>query len=133
MTTLFIRDALKPCSGCHRALPLTSFHRRRHYVLGGLRAACRDCTATKAKSRRDDVGVVHDHQKELVRGRTRSAIARGLLVPGCCADCGDINVEAHHPDYERPDAHLHVEWLCRLHHAGRHGKRSWTRQLEMTI
>jgi len=98
-----------------------------------VRAACRECTTTKAKARREVAGDHHDHDKELVRARTRSAIARGLLTPAPCIDCGGLDVEAHHPDYVREDAHLVVEWLCRLHHAARHGKRPWTRQLDLVL
>jgi hypothetical protein len=124
---------VKRCSSCRQDLPVTSFHRRRHYVRGGVRAACRACTSATARERRDDVGVKHDRQKEMVRARTRAAVARGALVPGRCADCGTTAVEAHHPNYDHVDAHLHVEWLCRLHHAARHGKHMWTRQLDLIM
>lgn len=133
MSSFAASPTLKQCSSCRQLLPLAAFHRRRHYVTMGVRAACRDCTAAKAKARRDETGVQHDPKKEQVRTRTRAAVHSGKLVMSPCVECGDLQVEAHHPSYEGDDAHLVVEWLCRLHHAARHGKRSWTRQLEMMV
>ena len=34
-----------------------------------------------------------------------------------CFVCGELNVEGHHPDYERP---LDVVWLCEKHHKETH-------------
>jgi hypothetical protein len=121
----------KRCSVCLQSLPLTAFDRRRHYVKSGLRAACRPCTRAKAKAQRVQHGKTADRSKDAVRARTRAAIARGVLVPSPCALCGDPAVEAHHTRYDGDDAWSCVEWLCRLHHAGRHGRRPWTRQLEL--
>lgn len=67
----------------------------------------------------------------VVRARTRRAIAQGKLIRGSCEVCGDADVQPHHPDYLRPDAHLHVEWLCTEHHSQSHGVRNWTRQLAL--
>lgn len=41
------------------------------------------------------------------------AIKRGELVPEPCLFCDDIDVEAHHHDYDKP---LDVTWLCVQHH-----------------
>jgi 5-methylcytosine-specific restriction endonuclease McrA len=127
-------DPHKRCSSCLQDLPLAAFDRRRHYVRAGVRAACRTCTRAKAKQKREQQKeqqqAAPDRTRDAVRARTRAAIARGTLVPAPCAVCGDPDVEAHHPDYERVDAWAHVEWLCRLHHAARHGRRPWTRQLD---
>jgi hypothetical protein len=43
----------------------------------------------------------------------RSAVKRGLIIQGPCEECGALDAEAHHPDYDRP---MQVRWLCRLHH-----------------
>jgi hypothetical protein len=123
---------LKRCTACQQDLPLQAFDRRRHYVKSGVRAACRACTRAKAKAKRQQPSsTTADRSKDAVRARTRAAIARGTLVPVPCAVCGDADVEAHHPRYDGDDAWACVEWLCRLHHAARHGRRSWTRQLEL--
>jgi hypothetical protein len=124
----------KRCTTCHQDLPLSAFDRRRHYVRSGVRAACRACTRARAKEKRQQQATTTtDRSKDTIRARTRAAIVRGVLVPTPCVVCGDIDVEAHHPDYERADAWAHVEWLCRLHHAARHGRRPWTRQLEFEL
>jgi hypothetical protein len=39
-------------------------------------------------------------------------------------------LEPHHTDYEAPEAHLEVQWLCKKHHALLHGKRFWTKQMD---
>jgi hypothetical protein len=122
---------LKRCTACQHDLPLQAFDRRRHYVKSGVRAACRACTRAKARARRQEQAAPPDRSKDAVRARTRAAIARGLLVPAPCAVCGDADVEAHHPRYDGDDAWACVEWLCRLHHAARHGRRPWTRQLDL--
>jgi hypothetical protein len=125
-------DPHKRCSSCSQELPLSAFDRRRHYVRSGVRAACRACTRAKAKQKRQEAtSTTTDRRRDTVRARTRAAIARGQLVPAPCAVCGDHRVEAHHPDYDRVDAWAHVEWLCRLHHAARHGRRAWLHQLDL--
>lgn len=36
-----------------------------------------------------------------------------------CQECGNLKVDAHHPDYSKP---LKVIWLCRQHHKDLHKK-----------
>ncbi|MGI6854350.1 hypothetical protein [Mesorhizobium sp. 1B3] len=49
----------------------------------------------------------------------RSALKRGLLEQKPCEICGETQVDAHHPDYDRP---MDVQWLCRLHHRQLHNE-----------
>jgi len=42
----------------------------------------------------------------------RRALRAGKLTKAPCW-CGEVNVEAHHPDYDKP---LEVAWLCQEHH-----------------
>lgn len=124
----------KVCSICHKELPIAAFHRRQHHVRSGIRAACRRCTAQRAKEIRDAKGKVateDERRRNEVRRATRAAIKAGQLVAKPCEVCGTVEVEAHHPRYDGPDAHLDVKWLCRHHHALEHGVRDWTRQLEL--
>jgi hypothetical protein len=59
---------------------------------------------------------------EAIKIKARSAVFNALkagrLVRNPCKVCGDVKSEAHHEDYSNP---LEVEWLCRWHHAERHG------------
>jgi hypothetical protein len=57
--------------------------------------------------------------RESVKNATRYAIKTGKLVRQPCVVCGEVQVEAHHPDYSKP---LEVVWLCRTHHLAAHGK-----------
>lgn len=42
-----------------------------------------------------------------------SALRRGLVH----RDCGELKVDGHHTDYDRP---MLVVWLCRRHHIAEH-------------
>jgi len=48
---------------------------------------------------------------------TGHRIRDGGLVKEPCEVCGELKVDAHHDDYEKP---LEVRWLCRKHHAEHH-------------
>lgn len=45
------------------------------------------------------------------------ALREGKLVKQPCGVCGEAEVEAHHPDYDKP---LEVVWLCKKHHHAEH-------------
>lgn len=47
----------------------------------------------------------------------RSAVKRGLLIQLPCEECGSLDAEAHHPDYDRP---MMVKWYCRKCHKAEH-------------
>ena len=129
----------KVCSCCGQELPITAFHRRAHHVRSGVRAACRACTAERAKAARDAkkpqlaIGDAQARRRAAVRQATRAAIRTGVLSPEPCRDCGVVEVEAHHPRYDGPDPHLDVVWLCRRCHAREHGVQDWTRQLPLPL
>jgi len=60
------------------------------------------------------------HPKEVwAQHAMRSAVKRGLLVPGPCEVCGTEPADGHHDDYDRP---MEVRWLCRQHHRQEHAK-----------
>lgn len=56
-------------------------------------------------------------RKRAARGALNRAIKRGEMTRGSCEECGALNAEAHHEDYDAP---LDVEWLCPAHHAQLH-------------
>ena len=125
----------KVCSACKRELPLTAFHRRRHYVQTTVRAECRECTATRMAAWRAGRGPLDEEarRRERVRARTRRALAAGQLARQPCAVCTAPGVEPHHRRYDGDDAHLDVEWLCKEHHELAHGHRDWTRQMSLGL
>ena len=57
--------------------------------------------------------------KQSVRKIALMAVKNGRLTKLPCeyADCTQVKVEAHHPDYSMP---LEVLWLCRAHHLELH-------------
>lgn len=52
-------------------------------------------------------------EKVKVQKETRNAIKRGDIIPKPCVICGETKVDAHHPDYNKPND---IVWLCRKHH-----------------
>lgn len=119
------------CTGCGHERPVSDFHKRRHYVRSGHRARCKDCTRDDAKAARERRPQREDPKKARVRAKTRAALRTGELEQRPCKDCGSDASEPHHPRYDGPNAHLDVEWLCRSCHAKEHGKRAWTKQMEL--
>lgn len=57
--------------------------------------------------------------KMKTRAKTRYLVKTGKLTKLPCKICGDVNVQAHHDDYNNP---LQVTWLCKTHHAEHHRK-----------
>jgi hypothetical protein len=59
-----------------------------------------------------------DKKKEKARRLIREAVRQGKVIKEPCKKCGEIEVEAHHINYDEP---LNVVWLCAKHHKERHG------------
>ncbi|MBT6047826.1 MAG: hypothetical protein HOG49_13535 [Candidatus Scalindua sp.] len=55
-------------------------------------------------------------EKYSARMEALKAIRKGTLVKKPCEVCGEIKVEGHHEDYNKP---LDVMWLCKKHHVAR--------------
>jgi len=57
--------------------------------------------------------------KQSARKLAHKAVKDGRITKLPCefADCTQVKVEAHHPDYSMP---LEVLWLCRAHHLELH-------------
>ena len=58
-----------------------------------------------------------------IKDAVRYAVKTGKLVKLPCIECGELKVEAHHPNYENA---LDVVWLCRKHHNEIHNV--WAKQ-----
>ena len=48
------------------------------------------------------------------------ALKEGKITQKPCKECGELMVEAHHEDYNKP---LDVIWLCEKHHKELHRQR----------
>lgn len=57
--------------------------------------------------------------KNAARERVRRAVLSGQLVKQPCP-CGEVQVQAHHPNGYDGAAALDVVWLCSRHHAEAH-------------
>lgn len=55
--------------------------------------------------------------KNYAHGVVRHAKETGVIEPKPCEVCGEIEVDAHHDDYEKP---LEIRWLCRTCHLKLH-------------
>jgi hypothetical protein len=73
--------------------------------------------ATRGKAIR--AAYKQDRQKIKAHNAVARALRNGLLKRQPCEVCGEVRVDAHHPDYDRP---LDVRWLCRAHHAALHAQ-----------
>lgn len=56
--------------------------------------------------------------KRVIREETKYALYHGWIQKKPCEVCGEMKVEAHHPDYNDPYT---VKWLCFYHHHIEHG------------
>lgn len=74
--------------------------------------------AKRAELARRLRALPENRAKDRARSAVKNALRAGKLVPQPCETCGNDKSEAHHEDYSKP---LSVTWLCRLHHAERHG------------
>lgn len=47
------------------------------------------------------------------RNIAKQAVRSGRIIKQACKECGEINVQGHHEDYNKP---LDLTWLCEKHH-----------------
>ncbi len=66
-------------------------------------------------------------QKTRARRIFQYNMSKGNIKKMPCSVCGDLNSEAHHPDYDFP---LSVVWLCSKHHKELHVKLGTFRKSE---
>jgi hypothetical protein len=58
-------------------------------------------------------------ERERIKSKVKQAVLSGKLTRLPCMTCGELKVEAHHPDYSQP---LDVIWLCKPHHQQLHSE-----------
>lgn len=77
---------------------------------------CLDCDREYRKvnsKHRQQIKSNDARLKSRTRAITRKLIQSGQLVKQPCQFCGKEDVEAHHPDYSKPE---YVWWVCRWCH-----------------
>lgn len=100
------------CSKCNNQLEPARYGKYRY---------CRDCHAEYMRlNRKDEYKNLSPIEKKKYSARKIVAIAvrKGSLIKSRCVVCGELEVEGHHEDYDKPKE---VIWLCRKHHLERHG------------
>jgi ribosomal protein S27AE len=124
---------VRRCRRCGEVKPFADFHKDRT-SLTGFSSRCRPCvslmTAAWAKRNRAKKNATdrewkrRNRHKDRARAVVRKALREKKIEKAKrCACCGrDVRLEAHHPDYAKPDF---VIWLCKPCHAGHH---AWGRK-----
>ena len=125
----------KKCFRCCVYKPIQLFYKHKQMEDGHL-GKCIECTKTDVKNRyydpskrsliieyerkrsqnEDRKKKQSEYQKRRRELHTEKELARRATIKlqKCpCEICGELKVEAHHPDYSKP---LDVMWLCRKHH-----------------
>lgn len=126
---------LKACFKCGESKERSEFYKHPR-MADGLLGKCKECTKADVSARRvlkhaeicaydreRSRGKQRRSPRNKYRDRARSKVARavksGKLVPRPCTHCGDIRVQAHHRDYDKP---LDVVWCCfKCHREIEHG------------
>lgn len=128
---------MKECRRCKANKALSEYYIHAQMADGHLNI-CKDCTKNRVrKFSRSERGREYDKKRNQTRKRkewlrkylkkrrasspikTRcrnkfsKAIIAGKLIKKPCEVCGDLEVQGHHKDYNKP---LEVIWLCGIHH-----------------
>lgn len=100
------------CSKCSKPLQSNRIGKNRY---------CLECHNEYMKETRPKHSQLTDDQRLKANARSylHVYIKRGKIVKQPCKICGDINVQAHHNDHNKP---LEVEWYCVKHHIDLHKK-----------
>ena len=119
----------KPCYKCGSTANLTTARTvNRPSGKKDVYFICRACNTVKLKAYRNTPNgrekvnqavyrsVKKYPHKQKARMAVNYALKKGILEKNECK-CGSYNVEAHHPDYNKP---LDVKWLCRTCHGQEH-------------
>ena len=95
--------------------------KKRHFCSMDCYSEFRKTKLPKEEQHRYGTGFSEGEQakRRKCRNATNKAIQRKELIRKPCEDCGSLNSEAHHDDYDKP---LDVRWLCFEHHRAFHKK-----------
>ncbi len=136
--------ATKQCGKCKKVLSITEFYKtndgehrygrqsyckccqREHRRLPEIRKkiSARNKLYRQTHSRPRSRPLTREQRK--AHARAWNLKKNGTLIPVPCEKCGELRVEMHHPDYQKPDK---VVWLCRSCH---HQLHNTLRKLELS-
>lgn len=119
------------CSRCKKERTLDHFHKKND-VTRGFSYWCKDCCCRyhmenpnkiyKNRWNKEHMKLISlssrnwakkNPVKRWAEGKLYRALMAGRVIKLPCEVCGDIKVQAHHPNYAKP---LEVIWLCINHH-----------------
>lgn len=107
------------CHVCHTVKPRDAFYKDASRS-SGRSSRCKDCQNKRDWSDSRERYLAEYAYRAKASLMLRTAVKRKEIEkwPTCAMpDCGNTNVQGHHPDYSRP---LDVVWLCTTHHAQLH-------------
>lgn len=113
------RDGLQSeCKECHNSY-MTEYRKNTKY---------KECQRRWIKSDKYKEYRKKDIDKSSARYALSNSVLSGKVKKEPCKVCGDVNSQAHHPDYNKP---LDVIWLCHKHHVELHKKLKKEKHMEI--
>lgn len=122
----------KKCTLCEIIKPFEMFSPDNRKSTGR-KSQCRDCDNIRSRKsyyeqRERRLYRERDRNKQRerdplyllklrARGKIKHELKMGRMTKQPCEVCGELKVQAHHTDYNKP---LEVRWLCVLHHRRSH-------------
>lgn len=111
---------LGKCKSCNKKDTILNYEKNREYYLAYDRAREKTPERRANKNRASARERAKNPKRIKARKAVWDALQEGTMVKEPC-HCGEIKVEAHHPDYDKP---LFVIWLCHKHHKHIHGRKA---------
>jgi len=110
---------------------LTEEQRRSHAMYGDDNPSKREDVKEKMRKAKLGKGFVSKEERRrrrIINKRAWDRVRKGEIEKKECERCGEINVEGHHEDYDKP---YELMWLCKKCHMERHkelGSFDWSKK-----
>ena len=106
---------LNKCKDCSKKDTILNYEKNREYYMAYEKQRAKTPERRASKNRASARERARNPDRIAARKAVWSALQEGTLIKQLC-HCGEIRVEAHHPDYSKQ---LFVIWLCHKHHKRR--------------